>query len=51
MLTELWAKYECLLNSKHPQYLNKNSRAKAIDKIIEGLKEENFDEINAKQVQ
>ena len=31
--------------------MNKNSRAKAIDKIIKGLKEENFDEINAKQVQ
>ena len=28
-----------------------NSRANAIDKIIEGLKEENFDEINAKQLQ
>ena len=27
-----------------------NSRANAIDKIIEGLKEENFDEINAKQL-
>ena len=51
MLTELWAKYECLLNSKHPQYLHKNSRAKVIHKIIEGLKEENFGEINAKQVQ
>ena len=51
VLIELWAKHECLFNSKHPQYLNKHSRAKAIDKIIEGLKEENFDEINAKQVQ
>ena len=28
-----------------------NSRANAIDKIIEGSKEENFDEINAKQLQ
>ena len=51
VLTGLWAKHECLFNSKHPQYLNKNSRAKAINKIIEGLKEKNFDEINAKQVQ
>ena len=31
--------------------MNKNSRAKAIDKIIEELKEEDFDEINAKKVQ
>ena len=38
-------------NSKHLQYLIKNSRAKAIGKIIEELKEENFDEINAKQEQ
>ena len=29
----------------------KNSRAKAIDKITEKSKEENFDEIDAKQVQ
>ena len=50
VLTDLWAKHKCLFNSKHPQYLNKNSCATAIDKIIEGLKEENFDEINAKQV-
>ena len=41
LLTEIWAKHECLFNSEHPQYLNKNSRAKAIDKGIE----ENFDEI------
>ena len=41
LLTEIWAKHECLFNSEHPQYLNKNSRAKAIDKRIE----ENFDEI------
>ena len=47
VLIELGAKDECLFNSKHPQYLNKNSRAKA----IQGLKEENFDEINAKQIQ
>ena len=44
-LIELWAKHECLFYSTHPQYLNKNSRAKAIYKIIEGLREENFDEI------
>ena len=34
VLIQLWAKHECLFNSKHPRYLNKNSRAKAIDKII-----------------
>ena len=51
VLTGLWAKHEFLFNSKHSQYLNKNSRTKAIDEIIEGLKEENFDEINVKQVQ
>ena len=45
-------KHEYLFNSKHPQYLKKkNSRAKAIDKITEKSKEENFDEIDAKQVQ
>ena len=36
VLIQLWAKHECLLNSKHLQHLNKNSRAKATDKIIEG---------------
>ena len=42
VLIELWAKHECLLNLRHPQNLNKNSRAKAIDKINQGLKEKNF---------
>ena len=51
VLTGLWAKHECLFNSKHSQYLNENYRAKAIEKIIKGLKEENFDESDAKQVQ
>ena len=51
VLIELWAKHECLFNLRHPQNLNKNSRAKAIDKIKQGLKEKNFDEINAKQAQ
>ena len=50
VLIDLWAKHKCLFNSKHSQYLNINSRAKAIDKTIKDLKEENFDEINAKQV-
>ena len=54
VLIELLAKHEYLFNPKHPQYLKKkkkNSRAKAIDKITEKSKEENFDEIDAKQVQ
>ena len=50
MLIDLWAKHECLFNSKHPQYLNKISSAKAIDKVIEGLREENI-VANAKQIQ
>ena len=37
VLIQLWAKHERLFNSKHPQYLNKNSHAKGIDKIIEVL--------------
>ena len=50
ILIELWGKYECLFNSKHPLYMNKNARAKAMDKIIEALKKDNI-EATAKQVQ
>ena len=50
VLIDPWAKHECLFNSKRPQYLNKISFAKAIDKVIEGLREENI-VANAKQIQ
>ena len=50
VLIELWAKHECLHNSKHLLYMNKTLRAKAMDGIIEVLKEENV-ETNDKEVQ
>ena len=49
-LIELWGKYECLFNSKHHLYMNKNERAKAMDKIIEALKKDNI-EATTKQIQ
>ena len=32
ILIELWSQHECLFNSRDPQYVNKTSRAKAIDR-------------------
>ena len=49
-LIDLWSKHECLYNSKHPLYLNKTFRCKALDRIVETLKEDGI-ETNTKQVQ
>lgn len=50
ILIECWRKHDCLFNSKHKLYMNKNARAKAIERIIEALKKENI-EVTNKQVQ
>ena len=50
ILIDLWGNHECLYNSKHQLYMNKNARSKAMDQVIEGLKKENI-EVNTKQVQ
>ena len=50
ILIELWSQHECLFNSRDPQYVNKASRAKAIDRIIDGLQSENIN-VSNKQIQ
>ena len=50
VLIELWGQYECLFNSKHHLYMNKIARSKAIDRIIEALRDENI-EATSKQIQ
>ena len=48
-MIKLWSQHDVLFNVKHPNYLDKNCRINALNRIAEALKEHGMD-FSAKEI-